>query len=94
MSHGFSHYSVTMTTADPTGSKLTLCLYEATITTASRKGGEKYCCLLSLTNYSRKVLGTGSSLYFQELGDFQQDKSQKNAFTNYKINMILIILWK
>lgn len=45
-----------------------LCLYKATITTATRKGGRKYCCLPSLTNSSRKMLGIGSSLDFQELG--------------------------
>lgn len=42
-----------------------LCLYKATITTATRKGGQKYCCLPSLTNSSRKMLGIGRSLDFQ-----------------------------
>lgn len=45
-----------------------LCIYKATTTTTTEKDGEKYCCLLSLTNSSRKMLRIGSFLYFKELG--------------------------
>lgn len=58
---------VTRSTKEPIANNSVLCLYKATTTAATEKDGEKYCCLLSLTTNSRKMLRIGSSLYFKEL---------------------------